>query len=76
MKYHDLAKITDEELIELYDEVAKHTVVGISYYMEEIMRRRADKSDKLMLKYTKWITLMTAVIFILTVVNVVAVFIK
>lgn len=75
MKYADLLKMTDEELIDKYDETAEHTSVGLSYYTEELARRRTEKSDNLMLKLTKQITIMTAIMLLATIVNIVVVII-
>ena len=76
MKYNDLSKITDEELIELYDKTAKNTAVGLGYYTEELARRRTEKSDKLMLRCTVWIAIMTAVMLLSTIANVVVAILK
>jgi hypothetical protein len=38
-KLRDLQALTDDELIDLHDEVAKHTSVGVNYYLDEIRRR-------------------------------------
>lgn len=71
MQYQDLINLSDEKLIESYDEIAKHTSVGLNYYTEEIARRRTEKSDKLMIRLTIAITAMTFVMLIATIVNVV-----
>lgn len=71
MKYNELNKITDEELIMLYDKTATNTSVGLDYYTEELARRRTEKSNELMVKLTKWITVMTAVMLLSTIVNIV-----
>lgn len=71
MPYHELREVSDEELIELYDEKAKHTVVGIDYYANEIERRQTEKSNKTMVECTKAITIMTGVMLLATIANVV-----
>lgn len=68
-KYNELVNLSDEELIQKYDDKASYTSVGINYYMEEIQRRRTEKSNRLMVKLTKWITIMTLIMLISTVVN-------
>jgi hypothetical protein len=62
----ELQSLSDEKLVEQHDALAANTVVGISYYLEELARRRGDKQARLMIRLT-WI------IAILTAINVVAV---
>lgn len=69
--YEKLRRVSDEELIWQHDESAKHTVVGISYFLDELARRDAQKVNNSMLKCTKWITAMTAVMLLATIANVV-----
>lgn len=38
-KIHDLYAMSDDEVIAAHDKVAEHTVVGTSYWMEELERR-------------------------------------
>jgi cytoskeletal protein RodZ len=75
-KYHELMSLTDEELIKLYDAVANNTVVGLSYYIEELARRRTEKSNKLMAKLTIWIAILTAVMLLSTIANVIVTVMK
>jgi len=37
----ELRTLSDDDLIHLHDEQARHTVVGVSYYLEELARRDA-----------------------------------
>lgn len=69
-KYEDLRKLSDEKLIEKYNENATHTCVGINYYADELNRRSLEKSNKIMVNCTIAITIMTAVMLIATVVNI------
>jgi len=71
MKHEELKNKTDAELIALYDKAAGNTIVGINYYAEELSRRRIEKSNKLMIKLTKWITIMTAIMLLSTIANVI-----
>ena len=71
MKYSELQNLTDEELIAEYDDTEKSTCVGLNFYTEELARRRTEKTNKIMVKYTLWITIMTAVMLLCTIVNVV-----
>ncbi|MEC4183307.1 hypothetical protein VJ918_00615 [Adlercreutzia sp. R21] len=70
LTYRELRKISDEELIDQHDKEAKYTVVGTSYYLEELARRDSQRVNDSMLRCTKWITVMTAVMLLATVVNV------
>ncbi len=43
----ELHNLSDEELISEHDRKAVNTVVGTSYYMEELDRRSREKSNKI-----------------------------
>lgn len=70
LTYRELRKISDEELIDQHDKESKCTVVGTNYYLEELARRGSQRVNDSMLRCTKWITAMTAVMLLATVVNV------
>lgn len=70
LTYRELREISDEELIHQHDIESEHTVVGTNYYLEELARRDAQRVNDSMLRCTKWITVMTAVMLLATVVNV------
>jgi hypothetical protein len=76
MNYKTLTELPDEELIHQYDKISESTCVGLNYYTEEIARRRNEKSNKLMIRLTLWITIMTAIMLLSTIVNVVLVIVK
>jgi hypothetical protein len=76
MNYKTLCGLSDDELIQMYDEQAKHTAVGLNYYTEEIARRRNETTNKIMVKLTVRITIMTAAMLIFTIVNVVIALIR
>jgi len=71
MNYKTLTELSDEELIHQYDKIAESTCVGLNYYTEEIARRRNEKSNKLMIHLSLWITIMTAVMLLSTIINIV-----
>lgn len=71
MPYKKLQEMSDDELVQKYDEQAQHTVVGINYYAGELNRRQSEKSNKVMVKCTVAITIMTAVMLLATIVNVI-----
>ena len=76
MNYKTLTELPNDELIRQYDKIAESTCVGLNYYTEEIARRRNEKSNKLMIRLTLWITIMTAIMLLSTIVNVVIAIVK
>nr|WP_250809342.1 hypothetical protein [Neorhizobium tomejilense] len=75
--FEDLRNTSTEELKNQYDQIARSTAVGLSFYREEIARRDAEAQNRLMLDFTKQvrdmtvaITVMTAVVLVLTILNV------
>jgi hypothetical protein len=76
MDFKTLNALSDDDLIRQYDEQARHTVVGLNYYTEEIARRRNENSNKLMIKLTRQITFMTAAMLFFTIIVVVITVIK
>lgn len=73
MSYSEISRLSKEELIELYDQTASNTVIGLEFLKQEIWRRDADRLNANMEKMTSRIQCMTIVITILTAVNVLAV---
>ena len=69
--YKKLHEMSDDEIIEEYDKQATNTNVGINYYADELNRRSMEKSNKIMVKCTIAITIMTAVMLIATIANVI-----
>ena len=74
--YDELRALSDDELIKAHDELAKSTLVGSSYYVEELARRDAGKINASMLRFTRWITAMTAVMLFATIANIVIAVLK
>lgn len=73
-KLNDLRKLSEDELIAEYDELASRTIVGIDYYADELNRRSNEKTNRTMVKCTIWITIMTAVMSLATIINVIVIF--
>ncbi len=71
-----LHKLTDDEIIKQYDEQAIHTCVGINYYADELNRRSLEKSNKVMVRCTIAITIMTAIMLLATIANVIIAFVN
>ena len=68
--HEKLQELTDEELIHQYNQTARNTVVGISFYTEELARRRASRQNDEMIKINKSVKNMTVLITVLTIINV------
>lgn len=67
----DLRLLSDEEIIGRHDRLAESTQVGVNHYLSEIARRDQDRQTRAMLSFTKWITIMTIAITVLTIANVI-----
>lgn len=70
VSFDELSAMTDDELKCRFDDLAKNTTVGTAFYLDEINRGAASKINDSMLQYTKWMTRMTGVMLVLTIVNV------
>lgn len=68
--YEVLKKLSDDELISKHDAHAKNTVVGTNHYLTELARRDNARINKSMLRFTRWITIMTGIMLAFTITNV------
>lgn len=68
--YSELKSLSKEELIKIYDNHTKNTVVGSQHYLDEIERRERGEENKIMMDMTRQMRNMTIGILILTVLNV------
>lgn len=66
----ELRSISDAELIDIYDQKAKHTDVGTKFYLDELSRRAQDRQTEQMLRYTRSVKRMTWVITVATIINI------
>ena len=71
MPYQDVRALSDEEAIERYDKVAQNTVDSLGFWRDELFRRAEARQTRQLLRLTRWITIMTGVMTIATIVNVV-----
>ncbi len=69
--YKQLLDMSDEHLIASHDRLAEHTVLGISYYLDELRRRAADRQTQRLVELTVAIERFTRVVMVLTFVSVV-----
>ena len=65
-----LRALTDEELVRRHDHHAQRTVVGTQHYLDELNRRYQERQTASMLRFTKWITIMTIIITVATLANI------
>lgn len=70
----ELRKLSDSEIEKRYNDLAKSTVVGTAFYLEELHRREADRREAAMIRMTAVMMWLTIAVTVLTVVNVWAVF--
>ena len=66
----NLRNLTDDDLVQRHDFQAKTTVVGSEYFLDELNRRYQERQPKAMLRFTKWITIMTVVVTVATLTSV------
>jgi hypothetical protein len=76
-KLAELRTMSDDEIVRLYDETARTTVVSLDFYRQELLRRELERQGTRMEAMTVQIKLMTAkmlwltvAILVLTVLNV------
>jgi hypothetical protein len=67
----ELRAMSDDQLIEAHDRLARNTVVGTQHFLDEIARREQSRQTEAMLSYTRWITWMTGIVTLATIVNLV-----
>ena len=65
----ELRSLPDEELIKIHDHLAQSTVAGVNYYLQELARRDQNVQTEAMLKLTRWITWMTGIVTLATIIN-------
>lgn len=70
-KLKELRSLPLEKLIEKHDKLASFTEVGTKHYLDEIHRRDSEKETKTIVSLTKWITVMTEIMMIATIINIV-----
>jgi hypothetical protein len=68
-KHAELQALSDNDLIARYDAAASNTVVGTSFYLEELARRQTARESARMLALTNTMRTLTWVILVLTATN-------
>lgn len=64
-----LRELSDDELIDRFDESAQRTSVGVVFYREELRAREAARQTETITRLTWWIAGMTLVVTVATIVN-------
>jgi hypothetical protein len=67
--YAELRKLSDDDLIAAYDQLANSTCLGLAFYRDEIARRESDRLQAGMVKLTRQMHKMTLVILLATIVS-------
>ena len=68
----ELQALSDDEIVALYDKEAEHVgTYSLNHWRNELSCRRQEKQSAGMLRLTRWITIMTGVVTVATIVNVV-----
>ena len=70
-KIKQLRGMSDKKLEEMNDNISTHTVVGTSYYLDELNRRIQERNTNIIKKHTIAITVMTAFMALSTIINVI-----
>ena len=52
-KWQTLQAMTDDELIDVFDSEAEHTVLGLNFYRDELMRRALERATNAALAEAK-----------------------
>ena len=66
----NIEAMSDDEVIAGIRRETEHLQPNFNYYFNEYVRRGQDRQAQAMLDYTKWITIMTGVVTLATIVNV------
>jgi hypothetical protein len=69
----ELRSLSREDLIHRHDQLAQNTFVGIDYYLAELARRDAAEQTAEIVRLTRIVAILTAVITVLTAASLLAV---
>jgi hypothetical protein len=72
----ELVAFSDEEIIQKYDYHAKTQYAGLDFYLNEHYRRIQNRQTNAILKYTRWMTILTTVVTIATILNLIMFFVQ
>ena len=57
--FAELERMSDKELRERHDQVARHTQVGLQWYLDELRRREVARQTRALVRLTWFIAAMT-----------------
>ena len=66
----ELRALSDDEIVRRYDDQARDVGDNLNYRMGELNRRYQQRQTDSMLRFTKWITIMTVIVTLATLINV------
>ncbi len=72
----ELRALKIEDIVNQYDSLIIHAVGTPEFYLNEIYRREQEKQTKAIVSYTKWITGMTFIMMLTTIINLIVFFCK
>lgn len=69
--YRELLEMSDDELIANHDTIVttQSIGVGLNYYLEALRHKSQEQQNNRMVRYTLWITIMTAIVTVATILN-------
>lgn len=68
--FEGMREMTDGELLEVYNQQAKNTSIGLAFLRDEIQRREQNRQTRTMVTLTWSIAVMTLVVTVATLINV------
>ncbi len=66
----ELRALSDDEIVRRYDDQARDVGDSLSHWRDELNRRYQQRQTDSMLRFTKWITIMTVIVTFATLINV------
>lgn len=64
--WETLNKLTDEEIIERFNAGRESVVVGKQWWLDELVRRRADKATDALIRLTRVLAVLTVAVLVMT----------
>ena len=71
LTYRELRELSDDQVVDMYDAEAERVGISLNFLRDELLRREQANQAATIVKLTWWITLMTVVVTVATVVNVI-----
>ncbi len=71
LTYRELRELSDDKVVDMYDAEAERVGISLNFLRGELLRREQANQSATIAKLTWWITFMTVVVTVATVVNVI-----